>query len=519
MLNEAEIRDQLADRLALLEPGLTLLAKEHPLPNTLGSKGFIDILAKDQFGNRVIIEVKRSNATARQALHEILKYAALFVANEGLSLSKIRCFVVSTEWHELLVPFAEFLAVAAFQVEGFRIRVNDSSLEGADRIETPQLPEPVSPFRQHGAYFFQDVAARDASLITLQNALKDSGAESFVLIALNYGGTNSAVIYPFCAYLVPIAIRNDVEAQLLTLAAEEAADDEESDTDSFVEDSIHEMVGQRASVVYDEYGRGVTFEIGYPEKFVSMRDAGWECAQIIREGRIGAVAADEAEILRMVAGVEGQSEIRFYRVSAPRFKLGWAETHNQSERCLQGNDTWKHGFDWFFEWMESTRPDATFSAMIYNPLQLPIGLYKLVARGDGRFLPQMELVAASEQEGRFDSLVGALLWDGTTIPSDFGSMMADLCGGVEEYFFHVHLGTAWQLDSALMARHGLRYGVFHLHVEKDTFAAEELVDSPDGLTSRPFNASQCLPFSEFAATAEKYLETIVSEMDQHQIGL
>lgn len=92
MLSEAEIRDQLATRLTILEPGLVLLAKEHPLPNAFGSKGFIDILAKDCLGNRVIIEVKRSNATARQALHEILKYAALFVANEGLSLSKIRCF-------------------------------------------------------------------------------------------------------------------------------------------------------------------------------------------------------------------------------------------------------------------------------------------------------------------------------------------------------------------------------------------------------------------------------------------
>lgn len=64
LITEAEIRDQLASRLEILEPGLVFLAKEYLLPNTIGSKGFIDILAKDRFGNRVIIEVKRSNATA-----------------------------------------------------------------------------------------------------------------------------------------------------------------------------------------------------------------------------------------------------------------------------------------------------------------------------------------------------------------------------------------------------------------------------------------------------------------------
>jgi hypothetical protein len=519
VLSEAEIRNQLANRLTILEAGLVFIAKEHPLPNTLGSKGYIDILAKDRFGNRVIVEVKRSNTTARQAIHEILKYAALLVANEGLSPSKVRCMIVSTEWHELLVPFAEFLNVAEIQAEGFRLRVNGGSVEGAERIEVPRLSDPVSLFRQHGAYFFQSAVARDASLTTLQSALNDSGADSFVLIALNFDGSNPAVTYPYCAYFVPIAIRNDVKAKLLTLAAEESVDDEDFDSTSFVEDSFLEMVGHRSRVVYDEHGPEVTFEIGYPEKFIGMREGGWECVQILRKGRLGAAAADDSEILRMVEGVEGQSEIRFDRVSAPRFKLSWTETRSQSENSLKGNETWLQGFEWFCDWVETELPQATLSASIYNPLQLPIGLYKLMARGDGRYLPQMELVAVSEQEGRVDILLGTLLWDGSTMPTDVDSMMASVCGGVQEYLMQLHLGTAWQLDGPVMARHGLRYGLFRLHVEKEAFRAEELVRTAEGIITRPYEERQCRQFNEFATAGAEYLSTVVSAIDRWQTGL
>ena len=56
--NEASIRDNLANNLAVLEPGLGLIETEHPLKNAHGTSGRIHILAKDRFGNRVIIEVK-----------------------------------------------------------------------------------------------------------------------------------------------------------------------------------------------------------------------------------------------------------------------------------------------------------------------------------------------------------------------------------------------------------------------------------------------------------------------------
>ena len=64
MISEAQLRDQLAVNLGMLEKGLTLIETEHRLVNPIGAKGFVDILARDIFGNRVLIELKRSNAAA-----------------------------------------------------------------------------------------------------------------------------------------------------------------------------------------------------------------------------------------------------------------------------------------------------------------------------------------------------------------------------------------------------------------------------------------------------------------------
>ena len=143
--NEATVRDSLASHLEILEHGLVLIEKEYRLPNTLGSSGRIDILAKDEFGNRVIIEVKRSDASARQALHELFKYSSLYRDKEGLRPGNVRSILVSTEWRELRVPFAEYLRIAQAQCEGFELEVDpDGNVVGATKHQPVELSSPAS---------------------------------------------------------------------------------------------------------------------------------------------------------------------------------------------------------------------------------------------------------------------------------------------------------------------------------------------------------------------------------------
>src|ERR1700734_3827210 len=133
---EARLRDELANRLEILEPGLTLRSVEYRLPNEHGAAGSVDILATDRYSATVIIELKKSNQTARQALHELHKYVALIKYDHGLRDSQIRCMLVSTEWHELLVPLSEFLHSAPWTVDGYHLYLAETGIpERAEKIQ------------------------------------------------------------------------------------------------------------------------------------------------------------------------------------------------------------------------------------------------------------------------------------------------------------------------------------------------------------------------------------------------
>lgn len=58
-MTEATLRDMIAKDIEVLEQGLVLLSKEQYIPHSLGTKGFIDLYAKDKKGNHVIIELKK----------------------------------------------------------------------------------------------------------------------------------------------------------------------------------------------------------------------------------------------------------------------------------------------------------------------------------------------------------------------------------------------------------------------------------------------------------------------------
>jgi RecB family endonuclease NucS len=87
--HENLIRDKLSTRLDLIEPDLSLISVDYALPNSVGTRGFIDILARDRHGVLVVIELKRSD-TAREALHEVMKYTEILQRERGIENSNIR---------------------------------------------------------------------------------------------------------------------------------------------------------------------------------------------------------------------------------------------------------------------------------------------------------------------------------------------------------------------------------------------------------------------------------------------
>jgi hypothetical protein len=136
-MSEALIRDLLASNISVLEPGLQLLAVEKYIPGKLGTKSFLDLLAKDRSGHWVIIEIKKTNAAAREAVHEVFKYAEAVQRYLGARSDEIRVIVASVEWKELLIPFSRLKAETNIAVDGYRIEVN---LAGRSITSTRVVP-------------------------------------------------------------------------------------------------------------------------------------------------------------------------------------------------------------------------------------------------------------------------------------------------------------------------------------------------------------------------------------------
>lgn len=142
---ESQLRDMLAKKLTVIEPGLRLLNAEQWLRNSHGGAGSVDLFAQDRHGLYVVIEIKRSRSTAREAIGEVTKYTRLLTQEYGIPRRKIRVAVVTMttdEWHELLVPFSDFAQTQGYDVRGYSLVFNAAGeISGANQIEL--LPSPV----------------------------------------------------------------------------------------------------------------------------------------------------------------------------------------------------------------------------------------------------------------------------------------------------------------------------------------------------------------------------------------
>lgn len=170
--NEDELRDEIYNNLSDIEDGLTGIAKNYPVHNANGANGSLDILARDDYGNFVIIEVKRSDAAARQALHELSKYISLFLEDQQVDYHKIRCFVISTDWHELDVSLSYFCGTVDVDTKGFVVTANNGKIEFSKRDLPPidLLPKLCPDYR---FLFFENQEAMIESARALEEKTKN----------------------------------------------------------------------------------------------------------------------------------------------------------------------------------------------------------------------------------------------------------------------------------------------------------------------------------------------------------
>ena len=324
---EEEIRDHLVRNLDLIEPGLTLVEKEKFLRNDEGATGFIDIFARSASGQLVIIEIKRSDAAARQAVQEIVKYAALVKQNILVKETEVRLIAASTDWRELLVPFSEFVRATRYACEGRRIILGPQGLpSGTELVELAPAEQPRRISRRHFIWEFDDEVAARAAIPVFASYLEGVGLEDFVIALLAIRGShdkNQRFLYfaqqelSLNVYMALIRKRfsaedvADFEGSISDFSEEEdkvseAADKVWEDDDS-IDDSLYERLGATGAQIAPPEKARCWFD---PSMLVSV--------EIIRFGRFIDPRLTDETIVAEIVGNGGE----FFHHGQSRADLG-----------------------------------------------------------------------------------------------------------------------------------------------------------------------------------------------------
>lgn len=468
MVNEAGIRDFLINNLDMIEPDLKFIEKEFSLKNNLGAGGRIDILAKYQFGMFVIIEIKKSDKIAREALHELQKYIALFKHEYGLAANKCRCILLSTEWHELLVPFSEFSRIVDYQIDGYQLILDEQGIPiGKKDVNLTLEGEEKLIFPLHKIFWFRTVSKRDIVIQKLVDILMELEIINYYILIVNYKGNYQGVIYPHVIYLV-FDVFTTSEKKKIQKNMNIRCDgiDHFDDTDpqpELEEEALFEITNRLRSWIDDT-------ELSTSVKLQNMISNGWHISEIRTNNKYVNSLISDQEILEKILGFNVSNYMNFISVITPRIKPIWESNFRKLHDFLYGKILWQIGTKYFLQKVESISIESTITLKVYSGSDILYGLYNYFGRGI-RYLPSLEIIAKIPGNTNKNlMLLGFLEWDGRTFPtisSVFNNEKPSRVFGNQQLLFQLREEAFYQMEGILMKKHGLGYSLFEVTIEQN----------------------------------------------------
>lgn len=419
---ENRLRDTLAEQLGLIETGLELIEVEHHLSNPNGAAGRVDILARDRSGDLVVIELKRSDQTSRQALHELVKYVSLLADEHGIPVHNLRCILLSTTWHELRVPFARFKATIDFAVDGLQLLLDgEGGPAGVAAVDLPPIPAGIEACPLHALLLYSSDEARSSGLVDLQVAAADVGIGDYFVLLCDRDADALPSHTPFGGYLVLGNL--DVEQGLVveqTCASElEMLDD---DFEWNIEEAALAGLFDRVSPE--------ALELSHPDRFLSMRED-WSIVDHVASGRYSnkdVWPRDRLEAATTAMG--GRHGSSFSRVLRPGHKPNWVRACADLLQCLSVAPKWH---DVTAALLHEIEPHADSEVRVgaFCPANT-LGALDYLFRGqDSNVLPELRL---QYDWGDVERIVhGTLIWDGR-VSDSLEEVITSVYDSVEDFF-------------------------------------------------------------------------------------
>jgi len=500
-MNEAGIRDALAADLSVLEEGLELLKVEQYIPpGTLGTRNFLDILAKDRAGHWVIIEVKKTDAAAREAAHEVFKYVQAVQGHFGVRNDEIRAIVAAVEWNELLVPFSRLLSETSIAVEGVRIVLDPA---GKNLAEIEKI-EPVSMDRGrylapwHEINLYKDQASLSRGLASYDATCEEKGIVDYILVVLsptddfndNAAAATTAAVesmrtifgdlpegevssqlapvgldrYEFMVYFAPQILSRDL--CLSTLARDQDVLEEvlavvDSGDPEAELCTLHENVYDLDPRPHRDW-----FEIGYAAKFAHriLEDEGWTIERILRRGTFArnTLLSDDS-IVEELKGSTGSSHQSLQREIRLSNHAHLASAKLAAEEALRTNPAWRTQIWRALDEAATAWPDGSARVNVFNPSSGVFSFYFMATEQPSESHVPSYQVVVSDAGGKV-----AAIYIGLLVPT--GGEPLTLSALLDKYYegqmgrlmFLASAGFFEARDADVMEDLGLAYRTFRL---------------------------------------------------------
>ncbi|WP_160312271.1 endonuclease NucS domain-containing protein [Streptacidiphilus albus] len=445
-LPEHEIRDLLAEQLDVLEPGLTLVRREFPLSDRpLHTRGKIDILARDRHGLWVIIELKRSTSTSREALHEVAKYAELLQRDKQVAPDRIRALIVSTDWRELLVPVSNMARDWSHDLRGYELQVHEDRTLSVERVSL--LPTPVEQYVTpvHCIYLYATPQDRDRGWRHIQRVATEIGAPH--LLAADFDRVNDmdTVVAHYGLYL---GIGTVEWGSVLSDASEAEGYAAEHPAEYEALCEINARV------------RCVSVESAHPGVLDTLLDnPNWDITGYRGAGAfaVNNGAFEERDWLLMLAGHDrGDGHVKFIGAVNRRIASRWRSFVEQAMTSLGGNPVWEVLVRAWLERVAQQPGDIDVFLWIYNPCDLIQTVVYGWPDELARWEPRITAVA-SFSDGSSSVVEGRLCTNSMGGAPGFHHFAHEVYSDPVSWMVTRYGGATWVSDLDLVRRLGLTY--------------------------------------------------------------
>lgn len=540
-MKESDIRDFLINNLHIFDPSYKLLKKEAYLPSNMGTKSFIDILAQDKNGKYIVIELKKSNATARQAIHELFKYLEAVKENMAAKTEEIELVIASTEWDELLMPFSSFQTNTDFNSNGFLLRIEDNKIT-AKKIDGLNTNDDRVLSSVQMARYYKSQASLDKGITEHIDFFNKRGVKNFLLIILSSPEDYSELVlqslqnselqvlhkrtreevksmfdFKFIVYsanqLLTIdcyrAILQGFDSDNLQEQIAEIIDDDETSSYDKLE-QLNELVIEQEPFPSSDF-----VEIGTPAKYNKFRETeGWKVNKILK---FGALAENENltdEVVESEIIASGTTKERYVSDIDLNNKANISRIKREIKNCLADNIVWRNHILEILDSLEADKKDIyRIRCSIYNPMNIIYSIYLIVTHPSGiLYIPSYQIEVEHKDGNRM--YIGCL--DGKIANIDMQSLLNKFWNNdAAEFLLSLTWGGYQKNNLEVCEYIGIDY-----KTKQVTKIGDEL-SFYDYENYRFKTASPSSPFDNFydiIGNSEQLVPSILDFFEKHKVG-